>query len=571
MWNWWRIRSQNVTDDQNRIQISQKRRHIGRLSMLLCGILCCSLLLFVPTKEAEAYDSVSELSITVGYFGDSVIADKGSVSLSELEDACGVYQEVYTIIKGQDGGKPATVEAEGIYVTDIMDYINDEYGIDTSRVDRYNFSTQDASYAESTASWPARDLLGTRFTMREAFQEAVDEYENAEDKEEFIRNWEAYFTIENIFDFESSAYRQEAWSRREPVDAMLALRKKSSGWSGYVPGSDLTFSGLDEGGTPVLYFGQASESEQTAYRQAQMINAINLQYEGSPQFEIVDTIEGEINETGTVISVETPDEDLTEAVRRNITYESTNPDAVSVDENGNITILQEGDANINIMYNGNTIGSTGVTGKAAQEPEEPEEPEEPDKPSDKGDGSGSGDGNGDSGSGGGSGNTDGQGNNSGNNGGGQSATGNGTSGDGGSTGTDRSGLSGTESGGTSSGTGTSVSETGNAARSVVPTGGVASGQSTQQSALAAEREGAAGDTGGGDNAETVPSNQKMYEITPNQQVFSAAVNGAVDNRLLKKALLVGLIAMVIGVFAESWYYRNQTMWVKRAKRIYEKR
>ena len=63
----------------------------------------------------------------------------------------------------------------------------------------------------------------------------------------------------------------------------------------------------------------------------------------------------------------------------------------------------------------------------------------------------------------------------------------------------------------------------------------------------------------------------MYEITPNQQVFSAAVNGAVDNRLLKKALLVGLIAMVIGVFAESWYYRNQTMWVKRAKRIYEKR
>ena len=535
--------------------------------------MCCLLLLLVPTKEVEAYDSVTELQITVGYFGDPVIAEKGSISLDELEDACGVHQEIYTIIKGQQSGTPATVEAEGIYMSDIIDYIEEEYDVDVSQVDWLNLPTQDASYAESTSSWSINDLLGTRFTMKEAFLQAVEEYEAAEDKEEYIRNWEGHYTVQNIFDFSNDCYTDEAWNRREPVYAMLALQKKSSTWSGnsYAPQSNLSFSGLDTNSTPTLFFGQASASEQTAFRQANLVRGINLQYSGTPDIRVTESVEGEVDTTETIVSVSTPDDDLTEVVRQKLVYESSDPDAVSVDENGNIKILKEGSASISVSYNGKIVGQTGVSGKAAKEPEEPEEPEEPDKPSDKGDGSGSGDGSGDSGSGGGSGNTDGQGNNSGNNGGGQSATGNGASGDGGSTGTDRSGLSGTESGGTSSGTGTSVSETDNAARSVVPTGGVASGQSTQQSALAAEREGAAGDTGGGDNAETVPSNQKMYEITPNQQVFSAAVNGAVDNRLLKKALLVGLIAMVIGVFAESWYYRNQTMWVKRAKRIYEKR
>lgn len=557
MRNWWSIRSQN----------EKSRRHIRRLAFFLSGLTGCSLLLFWPSQEAKGYDSVENLEVTVGYYGMQELGEeynylKKSFSLSDLE-RMGTSRAVYTSINR--GNTPETIEAEGVWLTDIMGAA----GVDMGEVDWYNFFTQDnTSYTPATKAWSTEDLFYDRYTYYEAFQQVIDEYQS-HDPEDFqdetVRS--NYITLNTIFDYTSpSHYTAWAESFAEPAEPMLALHYRSDRWKGYVPARmAFDFSNLNDC-DPYLFFGQAGTSDQTRQYHAQMIYRIHIWYDGAPEITVnADALEGETGTEGMVeVTVDTPDETLSAGILDGLQYESSDSSVATVDENGNIAIQGEGAADITVSYGGKVYGSMSVsgTGKKTEDEEENEE---------KGNGSGNGTGNGDSGSGGGPGNTNGQGSNNGNDGSGENSSGNGSAKDGGSVGADSSGLSGVQTGGSSTGRSSGIVPVGQSDHAVIASGGVASGQTSQQSSQAARQDGAAGDTGGGSNEDTAVNRQKIYEIDAQQTALQPGLVSSQDNsRMIRLAAMGGLIAMLAGAVSEVYYFRNQMMWIKRAKRMYEK-
>ncbi len=109
-----------------------------RLAYALLVAVVCVFGMGVSCQDLQAYDEVEDIKVTVGYWGGKDYVKK-EVSLSELESACGVHQQVYTWINA--GEAPGTTEAEGVYISDIMDYC----GVNRSSVYYYNFYTVDAA------------------------------------------------------------------------------------------------------------------------------------------------------------------------------------------------------------------------------------------------------------------------------------------------------------------------------------------------------------------------------------------------------------------------------------------
>ena len=536
------------------------RRGLSVLAVLLMtGAIAASAVVFVP-ERARAYDEITQLEVTVGYF-DGKEYQKANPTISEIEEDLTLHRAIYTSLNS--GPSPSTIEVEGVYVSDLMEYC----GVDMSSVDGYNFFTQDAGYHAITKSWTYQELFGRRYTFQDVFFRALEDYESS-DPEDYMRNPENHYTINNFFDSATGSYKNEAWAVREEVAPMLALYKRRCNWRSYTPASRLDFSGMDTSNTPVLYYGQKTVSEQTSADMAQMIWKINIRYEGSPEITVDNApVEGEAGTEGSVtVHVSTPDATLTEAILSELEYESSDTSVATVDRSGRVVIQGEGAASISVSYNGRTYGSIGATGKKGADEIKPEEDEEDQDPG-SGDGDGSGDG---SGSGGGKGDGNGSGN-SGKNGKGSKSSGKGSSKDKGSKGTDSSGQSGVQTGGTSSGKSTGITTNTNTrvARSVVPKGGLAGGQTEKISPRAPETSGKKGASGEGKNDKTIESTDKIYEITP-QDAQQLTEGKKVSKEARRGALAAGFLAVAVGAAAEGWNYKKQAYWVKQAKKVYEK-
>ena len=356
--------------------------------------------------EDEGYGEVEEITVTVGYWGSTEYT-RGTLAVEDLSDLFDVHQEIYTWIDNKPTA--GTTEAEGVYLSDIMDY----YDIDLESVYYFNFETLDAAtYVGATVQWQYDDLFCSRYTFKMMFQLAVEDFLSV-DLDEFNANVENYFRISDFFnmaeDKEDASYLDNAWENRESVEPMLALTAYSERWTSDYPSSLLDFSNQSDENMPQLLYGMQSADEVGRQMMGKMISGIHLWFYGSPTIlsDYYD-LEDEVGTTTSLnVRVKTPDTYLSSMILDEITYTSSDESVAVVDESGNVTITGEGTATIRVIYDGSTEHKVGVTGTAASEEEDSDDDGSGD---DEGSGSGDGDGSGDgSGEGSGSGSSDGDG------------------------------------------------------------------------------------------------------------------------------------------------------------------
>lgn len=351
-------------------QMMRSKKLNDGIVRILCLYLAAAVLLgawYLTGDRAAAYDEVKEISVTVGYWGGKEYT-KQTVSLDELADACGTNRAVYTWING--GESPGTTEAEGIYIADIMDYC----GVDMGSVYYYNFATRDAAtYANSDQQWTGGQLFGTRYTYVNSFQRALKDYEEAKQagkEEDYLRNPEKHYTIDDIYDYQNRCYTKGAWNKRETVEPMLALRTRSSTWKGYVPAASLDFdeTSMLSTGKPILLFGQAGRNDITRNLMAQMVTKVHIWFNGSPSITLSkQSIKGKVGSSDAVsVKVSTPDEYLSGQIQKEIRFKSSDAAKATVDEDGNVKITGKGEATISAIYQGKTVGTVSVSGTAAK-------------------------------------------------------------------------------------------------------------------------------------------------------------------------------------------------------------
>ncbi|HAD19121.1 MAG TPA: hypothetical protein DCF42_01860 [Lachnospiraceae bacterium] len=498
-----------------------------------------------PATEARAYDAVEDLTVTVGYWGDREY-EKNTVSLDKLAKQCGVHQAVYTWINA--GGKCGTTEAEGIYLSDLMDY----FQIDRSSVYYYNFFTADSStYSGAKQQWMNTQLFSTRYTVTDSFRKVIRAYQQHGD---YLENPDQYYNLQQVFD--GGSYTGAAWSSRKSIKPMLALKTRSASWNSYRPSSHLDFTELAETGKPVLMFGLAGQKDVSRNLQAQMVKKIHIWFEGAPEIKAKETkIDGKVGtEKKIALEVDTPDEALTEAVRKNIQWNSTNGSVASVGSDGTVTVKGAGDASITGSYSGKVFFSVKVSGTKQSNSDTNQNAQE--KTSDTGKKSGGGT-DGGSGNGSGSSSGNGSGSSSGNGSGSSSGTGSGSG-----SGNQAGSGSGTGNGGSSSGTGQEraavPSDSSSAASdSSDITKSDASGSTAQRTETDADSGQSSGKSSSGSSGSQ--SGKKVYEISGADR----GVNTILSSQIKPGRMLWIVLAALLGGFAaETLYYRDQVRWNK---------
>lgn len=357
----------------------KRNKRIARLFSLFLVLFLIIGTCYTEIPEVKAYADVEDLTVMVGYWGMDGY-DKQTVSLSSLASSCGTHKEVYTWIDKKPSA--GTTEAEGIYIADLLDY----FDIDQSEVYCYNFFTLDADgYAGATEQWTQDSLFGTRYTYKDCFKRVVEEYRDAESAEDYVTNPEKYYRLSDFFSEKNEKFKDSASNERTTVEPMLALSTYAVRWEGDLPMSYLDYKETTTNGNPQLLFGQTSASDAGRYNMAKMVYKIHVWFEGSPSISIAaDSLEGEVGSTHKLdVSVSTPDEYLTQMVKENLEWSSSDESIAKVDEYGNVTIVGEGEASISVSYGGEggtSIGVSSGTGEGTGEG--------------TGDGTGSGDGTG---------------------------------------------------------------------------------------------------------------------------------------------------------------------------------
>ncbi len=337
-----------------------KKQH--RIIFVLCSALFGILLSAAVRTDTFAYDDVTDVVITVGYWGDTKY-EKADIFLETMESELPIHQEIYTWINSKPGC--GTTAAEGVYLSDLLDYAD----INMEAVQSYNFFTMDGSgYAQIEKQWTNEDLFGDRYTFLSCFRRAIEECPDREDEDawtDYIANPQNYFRISNFFS--NGSYLSTAWQEREEIEPMLALRINSVNWDTYPPEEDpFDFSRTVTTGMPELLFGQSTLDEKSRQYMAQMVCRIHIWYGGSPTI-VSDTasLEGETGDTVQIgLQVTTPDDYLTQMVRQNITWTSDDESVATVDSYGNVTFVGEGEATVYASYG--SIASVSVPVSAAE-------------------------------------------------------------------------------------------------------------------------------------------------------------------------------------------------------------
>ena len=98
----------------------EESRMIKRAGAIILALFVVFMLaLAFGTGKVSAHDEVNDIKITVGYWGGKDYTKK-EVSLSKLASSCGTCRRIYTWINA--GNAPGVTEAEGIMLSDIMQY-----------------------------------------------------------------------------------------------------------------------------------------------------------------------------------------------------------------------------------------------------------------------------------------------------------------------------------------------------------------------------------------------------------------------------------------------------------------
>jgi hypothetical protein len=180
-----------------------------------------------------------------------------------------------------------------------------------------------------------------------------------------------YYSLPDNFDDEEGTANDLATSYGEPVDTVIAL---ADDWNRTIAGATFgsDYLNLNTNTRFRLVFGQTDAVTHTANRSAKWIHEIVVELGGAPTITLdTPNLEGEV---GSVLRTEagvTADSAVIE--NEAVTWTSADESIATVDENGNITIVGEGETTVTAQFAGATatVTVTGKSGGASSEPENP--------------------------------------------------------------------------------------------------------------------------------------------------------------------------------------------------------
>lgn len=326
-------------------------------------LLVLSVLLAMPCTaldddEFNGY-AADTLTVRVGYFGGPYY-EKYVFTLDELWSMDVVYAD-YTFIDNM----PSVVidHVAGVRLADIMDAA----GIDLNSIQTFYFWTRDKQ-SDYFTSYTKTELIDTaRY---------------------------CYYSLPDNYDDEEGGANEYAASYGEPVDTVIAL---ADDWNRTIAGATFgsDYMDLNTNTRFRLIFGQTDVVTQTASRSAKWIHEIVVELGGAPTLTLDATVlEGEV---GSVLRTEAGvSADSAVLANETVTWSSSDESIATVDENGNITVHDEGTAVITASFAGVTAsvtvngtpgeesgaaaGSDGEEGENSALPENSTEPESQSEP-----------------------------------------------------------------------------------------------------------------------------------------------------------------------------------------------
>lgn len=311
-----------VSEWINGVICLKKRMLALALTLIFISALTVPVLA-LDDDEFNGY-SADTLVIKVGYFGGPYY-EKAVFSLADLWAMNVIYAD-YTFIDNM----PSVVidHVAGVSLSDIVAAA----GIDIGSVQTFYFWTRDKSNDYYT-SYSKTELIDTpRY---------------------------CYYSLPDNYDSEEGVANEYADSHAEHVDTLIAL---ADDWNRVIAGAAFgsDYQNLNTNTRFRLVMGQNNTWEHTASRSAKWVHEIVIELGGAPTVtlnaSVLDGEVGSILRTEVSISAESAVLENEAAV-----WESSDESVASVDQDGNITICEEGTAVITVAFAG-TSASVTVTG-----------------------------------------------------------------------------------------------------------------------------------------------------------------------------------------------------------------
>lgn len=293
-----------------------------RLWAFLAAV-CLLLVLVCPVLPVQAEAAASSLTIQVGYFG-LPYATKASYSVSDVE-SIGIHSALYTM--NSNGGFLSYADAEGVYLKDLLN----SAGVDVGSINYVNFKAADGHNASKNYYYST--LFGTRYAFPD-----VSKY---------------YSQADGVTDEDA------VWASAVPVKTMLAVRDNFGRVGDF---SEYESSPLSGDQRFRLMIGQEYPGQVVAADSIYEIDTVIVTYVGSPVINAESEVSVSIGEDMVLsYEVSSADSAISQMIEEGLEFESSNPGVVTVDENGKLTAVGNGQAEITIRYKATDIDGEDIT------------------------------------------------------------------------------------------------------------------------------------------------------------------------------------------------------------------
>ena len=309
----------------------KKRRSCGRLLRRIssaAGIIAVMVMVFVNMMPAMSFAASGTgvaasdtLKISVGYFGGPYYVKK-TYTLADIQS---LPAEEYWYSNIDSMPAAVVLYAKGVTLKNLF-Y---DAGIDVNSVQYMHFKTTD-NYSDTMTSWSLTELLDS-YTPRYSYTALPENFVNGQ--------------VVNLDSVKSSGIQ---------VPTMIAYSDTESGDGTNVrciSGAQFwNKKGANENNRFRLVFGQKSPDEASYGKAAKGITEIEIQLAGSPTYTLnapnTDVKVGSKMQVN--VGVKDVDDAITSgaAASRTYTYTSSNEAIATVDANGNVTAVEEGDVTI---------------------------------------------------------------------------------------------------------------------------------------------------------------------------------------------------------------------------------
>ena len=304
----------------------------ARIGLQKFLIICMTLLVVTGFATVRVHANATDtLTFKVGYYGwpTSDYIEKKVFNVSDIKGASSGDLLAYTYYDGT-GHRIAIDSAHGAK----LDTLLNKAGIDKGSISSIAFYTTDSGGGAFAT-----------FTMQELI--LTDRY--------FFPNLAEFIGRDGKY-IDSDAKRQ-LWNDAERVDVALAYEDKWVWYQAETEGAEPTSTGMNTQNRFRLCFGQSNPLDYRTYQSAKMVECIYITLSGSPKLTTDETnIDGKIGSSHKVyISAVGVDDAMEEQMMSNLTFSSSNESVVTVDSEGNLKFVGEGDAVITATSEGTSV------------------------------------------------------------------------------------------------------------------------------------------------------------------------------------------------------------------------